>query len=459
MLLAVVLVAVGAPAARAANVRYAAPSGAGPQPCLQTAPCSLQVALTGTGKDGVHEGDIVVVEPGTYHPATGIAFEHLSSVGGEPGAPLPVIESGGTFGLEPGGPVDVHDLRIIQPSGKGDGLTMVNGSSAERVYVTNDEEGAGSGACHLFGSVAIRDSVCVNIAQTGEATGITATTGANSTSTATLDNVTGVGVVGIAVRTTGGSDMTIDGTNVIASGSFADLILGTDSSSGVASTIKLSHSDFSTHSTEGTGNSFTSPNARQNVSAKPLFVNAAAGDLHEAPGSPTIAAGDLSVLQPGELDLDRTPRTSALTCGAAPTVDIGAYQSPAGECAPPPTSSTPGSQSPSPAPAPTVQAPPPPAGPRVRVNCPMSAKPGGCKFALQVVAGKPKRVKGKLRKPTPESTLARIKVAPGKSALVTLIPKPKFVSRLEATRNLLVREVETVKGQSRTSYRRLKVVA
>lgn len=100
---------------------------------------------------------------------------------------------------------------------------------------------------------------------------------------------------------------------------------------------------------------------------------------------------------------------------------------------------------------------PQPGRPRVRVSCPKSAKPGGCRFELQAVSGKPERVKGKLRKPTPESKLARIKLAPGERALVTLIPKPKFVARLEAARNLLVREVETIKGATRTDYRRLKV--
>jgi hypothetical protein len=456
LLLALALVAVGPRGAHAANVRYAAPSGGGAQPCLKSAPCSLEIALKGTGKDGVHEGDIVAVEPGTYHPAAGIAFEHVSSVGGEAGAPPPLIESSGGFGLEPGGPVDVHDLRINQPSGQGDGLVLLNGSSAERVYVTNDEEGAGSGACHLFGTVALRDSLCVNTAQVGQGTGITATTGSNSTSTATLDNVTAVGLVGISVRTTGGSEMTIDGTNVIASGSIDDLLLRTDSSAGTSSTIKLSHSDFSTHAIEGTGNSFTSPSARQNQSAKPLFVNGAAGDFHEAPGSPTIATGDLSVVQPGELDLDGAPRSGPLTCGAASTVDIGAYQSPPGDCGQP--SSAPAPPSSAPAPSPLSPAPPSRVAPRVRVSCPKSAKPSGCKFAFQVVATKPKRFRGKLRKPKPESDVASVKLAPGHSALVTLKPKAKFAARINAAATVLVREVETVKGKTRTSYRRSKVV-
>ena len=88
----------------------------------------------------------------------------------------------------------------------------------------------------------------------------------------------------------------------------------------------------------------------------------------------------------------------------------------------------------------------------------MSAKPGGCKLALQIVTGKPKLVKGKVRRPRPESAVARVVLGAGKSTLVTLKPKANFAARLEAAAKLLVREVETVKGATHTVYRRLKVV-
>jgi YVTN family beta-propeller protein len=95
--------------------------------------------------------------------------------------------------------------------------------------------------------------------------------------------------------------------------------------------------------------------------------------------------------------------------------------------------------------------------PQVRLHCPQKAHPGGCRFVLQVVAAKPKRVKGKLRMPTPESAVARIKLAPGHSGLVTLAPKAGFAARLEAAKSFLVREVVTLKGKTHTVYRRLKV--
>ncbi|HEY2053845.1 MAG TPA: PKD domain-containing protein [Solirubrobacterales bacterium] len=108
--------------------------------------------------------------------------------------------------------------------------------------------------------------------------------------------------------------------------------------------------------------------------------------------------------------------------------------------------------------APAPAAALPPRAPRVRVSCPRSAKAGGCRFALQVVSGKPRRIKGRLHRPKPESAVARVKLAAGHSALVTLTPKPKFAARLEAAAQLLVREVETAKGSTHTSYRRLRVV-
>lgn len=107
--------------------------------------------------------------------------------------------------------------------------------------------------------------------------------------------------------------------------------------------------------------------------------------------------------------------------------------------------------------------PAPPRKPRLRVSCPKSAKPGGCRFALQIVAGKPRRVKGKggrthMVAPRPESAVARIKLAAGRSGILTLAPKAKFATRLDAARVLLVRKSTTIGGASKTAYRRLKVI-
>jgi hypothetical protein len=113
--------------------------------------------------------------------------------------------------------------------------------------------------------------------------------------------------------------------------------------------------------------------------------------------------------------------------------------------------------------------PAPPVAPRklqVRVSCPKGARPAGCRFALQVVSGKPRKARGKGRgahakaiPPTAESAVARVRLGAGKSALVTLTPKPKFAAKLTAASTLLVREAVTANGRATTAYKRLKVIS
>jgi hypothetical protein len=168
-----------------------------------------------------------------------------------------------------------------------------------------------------------------------------------------------------------------------------------------------------------------------------------------APGSksPAIDKGGSSAVTidqrgaPRPVDYLGVPSASA---PGADGTDIGAVElaSPPAVNAPPP--------------------PPPPAPPAARqvsfqLHCPKSAGHGGCRFALQAVSAKPKRVHGKPRRPLPESAVARTRLAAGASGLLTLKPKPKYAARLDAAAKVLVREVETVSGKTRTSYRRLKV--
>jgi hypothetical protein len=112
---------------------------------------------------------------------------------------------------------------------------------------------------------------------------------------------------------------------------------------------------------------------------------------------------------------------------------------------------------PSPPPPTTPHAPARPVDPRVRLSCPKSAGKAGCAFRLQVVSAKPKRVKGKLKKPIAESAAAKLKLGAGRSGLLTLKPKAKYAARLRAANSLLVRETEKLAGKSHTAYRRLKV--
>jgi hypothetical protein len=174
------------------------------------------------------------------------------------------------------------------------------------------------------------------------------------------------------------------------------------------------------------------------------------------PGSPAVnkGGGGLTTDQRGDARPVIYPGVALSSAPGADGADIGAYelQAPPATGSPPPP--------PPPPPGPTVKT-----APRVLLRCPNTARPGGCRFSLQIVSGKPRKVKGKgnrghakVIKPTPQSATATAKIGAGKSALVTLTPKAKFAAKLDAASTLLVRQVETVKGHKTTSYRRLKVV-
>jgi hypothetical protein len=125
---------------------------------------------------------------------------------------------------------------------------------------------------------------------------------------------TGANSVGIQSRYTGGGGghHTLTLSNSIASGSTFDL--RAENSVNGPGVIQVSNSNFDSASATGAA-SISGP---ANQSAPPAFVDAAAGDYREAPGSPTIDAGSAEGI--GPLDLAGNPRL----LGTAP--DIGAFE-------------------------------------------------------------------------------------------------------------------------------------
>jgi hypothetical protein len=172
-----------------------------------------------------------------------------------------------------------------------------------------------------------------------------------------------------------------------------------------------------------------------------------------APTSPALNKGD-GALTSDQRGLPRPvvyPGIPISAASGANGADIGAYEL---QVQPPLVNEPPSRSAPPPTPPAVVAL-------RVRVSCPKSAEPRGCRFKLQVFSAKPRTGKKKKAGSTPsqaETALAELKLKPGHSALVTLKPKPKFAAKLATAGKVLVRETRTVRGASETVFRRLKVV-
>jgi hypothetical protein len=205
-------------------------------------------------------------------------------------------------------------LEVVNKETEGVGIRCRSTSRVERVRAM----GIGEGAAGLVQeqSCLVRDSLL-----RGEGTnslGMESLAIFASEPASTVRNVTAIATggnsVGIQARYTGpgGGNHTLVLGNSIAGGSTFDL--RAENSLNGPGVIQVSNSNFD--SVSATGAASISGSANQ--SAPPAFVDAAAGDYREAPGSPTIDAGSGEGI--GTLDLTGNPRV----LGAAP--DIGAFE-------------------------------------------------------------------------------------------------------------------------------------
>lgn len=305
-----------------AAVRFAEPAGVTVGSCTQSAPCDLQFAVETVAQPN----DEVVVTPGTY--ALGAGNLAIGDSGldlhGQAGRPRPLITSSAALsGVNVPVPATVRHLRI-EFTGALYGINLAPGSGealAEGLIV----RASGAGACRL-GNAAIRDSVCrANPAAPGTDALVMAGTGSSSNASATATNVTAVTgptftgseTYGIYVAAQSAS-LVLQGKNVIAGGVDGDVRVETSGSGSPSAAAFLIHSSFSAATGAGPGTEFLPvPGANGNQTAEPQFVDLAAGDFHQAPGSPTINAGTAGSGL-GSTDLDGEPRVQ----GSAP--DIGA---------------------------------------------------------------------------------------------------------------------------------------
>jgi hypothetical protein len=216
-------------------------------------------------------------------------------------------------------------LEIESTPAGGSPLVLNAGGTADRLYVRST--GTVS-ACQLLGAsgvILVRDSTCY-ASGTGDA--VSFELSGVGTFTARLRNVTAVATnaaaYGIDVQAANGATVTMDATNVIASGGTTDVRAQTGGSMSPTAAVDLVNSNYAT-ADDGMGSaSLTSPGTGTNQTAPPVFVDAAAGDFRQAASSPTIDMGTAAATLLGSLDIDGDPRSADGNCDGAATPDIGA---------------------------------------------------------------------------------------------------------------------------------------
>jgi hypothetical protein len=320
-------------AAASAALRYAAPGGAGADPCANPAkPCSVRKAADpNVAQTTIQAGDVVELAPGVYRADDEGEFGELGSirpprgvtVRGEPGKARPVIlikgdtTVGETFSVGPG--VEVRDVEIRNQSQQGIAIDVWGGTLARVIARSN----ARDDTCGFSGGV-ILNSACLNSAG-GSALGVNilgkgALTGVirDSTLVATGPGSVGMSLVYDAFKR--GLTADIDAVGVIAKGEETDVFAEARASNevrGAEVSIELRSSDYATvekHAERGATVSVTRPGTNGNITALPLLAR---GNLLQLPGSPTIDRGETD---PASRPLDI--EGEARTIGAAP--DIGA---------------------------------------------------------------------------------------------------------------------------------------
>jgi hypothetical protein len=297
-----------APAASAATQRYASPNGSDPA-CSAASPCSIRQAV-----EDASGNEEVIVAPGDYPLTTTLATPYPMTIHGVAGQPRPrLLFSGGT---DAGLRVIGSTLRYVEVDQAGPTRAIwASQSSLDQVIA----KGADQSWATVYNSQSntIRNSIFVS---SGNSPALE-TGSSPAPSISTYRNVTAIatGSAGVAIEAAGasgpGANATILARNVIARGGpgGASFRAWTDSS-GATAKITVGHSNWLGGSTSGTNASIA--DAGSNQTSAPAFVDAAAGDYRQAPGSPTIDAG-LNEFLNGPIDVDGDPREIGKT-------DIGA---------------------------------------------------------------------------------------------------------------------------------------
>jgi hypothetical protein len=302
------------PATALAATRYASPGGAGAGSCAEVTPCSLGYAVTAaTG------GDEVVVTPGTYPVATTIEATVPLTIHGATGLPRPrIVGAKGVNPLKSGEKLTLSNLAIESTeSATGTVFAFADGDVFDHLELIAN----GGGALALRPGVNWTMTDSLLLARGESAVGFFVQGVANGTATVRNDTVIAEGKESIAVAINGVTPVTptIQATDVIA---IAEIAAETKDNVGSMTSIAFDHSDLQ-GKVVGRVTQTAAP------AAPPKFVDAAAGNYHQASDSPTIDAG-VNDPADGATDLDGNPRSlpGFLTCGPEPPAitDIGAFE-------------------------------------------------------------------------------------------------------------------------------------
>jgi hypothetical protein len=325
-MVAALSVAHAVPAGAQAGVLHVAPTGSG-SACTSQAPCSLDTALA-----AARDGDEVVLAPGDYPRHAPLGIGRGIDLHGNYAAAAPTLTFDSVEGLSVSGAVHLDHLAVSAPST----ALSVYGAGAVVESVKVSALGLFGNACYAVNATAtIRDTTCW-----GSSIGLEAFVTAPSPEGSagprlTLRNVTVVGgEEGLWASTVapGGVPFgtavagTLDVQNSIVrrtgSGSGTDLEVDTpepDSSM----TVRLASSSWEVLDTTQTPGATVSVTTTGQQRAAPVFVDAAHGDFHQAPASPTVDAGTPGA-DLGGSDIDLEPRAVGATDGCPGVPDIGA---------------------------------------------------------------------------------------------------------------------------------------
>jgi hypothetical protein len=287
--------------ASAVTQRYASPAGSGTD-CSAAKPCSIEEAIEAAGGSGERE---VIVAPGDYWLPSTLETVYPATIHGVAGQPRPRLLFNG-LGLDG---LVIHNstlrhVEIRRAPGTDTTALRATGSTVDQVFA----KAYGASWTVAIKNSVIRNSIVVASGDWGDAL----QTDANGVDSAgTYRNVTaiatGSGGVGIKAWAFGNGDaVNVLARNVIARGGPGGSGFEARAvNPGTTAKITVGHSNFPDASTDGAGASIADGGGNQ--TSAPAFVNAAAGDYRQAPGSPTIDAG-LAEFLSGAFDIDGDPR-------------------------------------------------------------------------------------------------------------------------------------------------------